>query len=320
MIGPIIGGYIGKGLGWRWCFWIIAILSGILQIFFVAFLRETYSVQILKCKAEKLRKETQNPLIQSKYKIDRTPAQLFGDACIRPLQILFTSPILFMLSLYVGVVYGYLYLIMTTITEVFERVYGFSEGSAGLTFIGLGKLYDNSTKPCAISLIFCYLGVGCVVGVFFCQATLDIWVKRHMKDGQIKPEQRLPPVIFGGLILPVSLFMYGWTIETHTQWMAPIIATAILSLGLVTTLIPVQSYLVDAFGIYSASAVAGLNVLRNLGGTFFPLAGPPLNNNLGVGWASSVLGFIALAFVPVPLLLMRYGEALRSRDKRRFEQ
>lgn len=189
---------------------------------------------------------------------------------------------------------------MTTITEVFERVYGFSKGSAGLTFIGLG--------------------VGCVVGVFFCKATLDIWVKRHMRDGQIKPEQRLPPVIFGGLILPVSLFMYGWTIEAHTQWMAPIIATAILSLGLVTTLIPVQSYLVDAFGIYSASAVGGLNVIRNLGGAFFPLAGPPLNNNLGVGWASSVLGFIALAFVPVPLLLMRYGEALRSRDKRRFEQ
>jgi hypothetical protein len=80
--------------------------------------------------------------------------------------------------------------------------------------------------------------------------------------------------------------MYGWTAETRTQWMAPIIATAILSFGLITTLIPVQSYLVDAFGIYSASAVAGMIVMRNLGGAFFPLAGPPLNNHLGVGWAS----------------------------------
>lgn len=135
----------------------------------------------------------------------------------------------------------------------------------------------------------------------------------------MRPEQRLPPVIFGGFILPIGLFMYGWTAEAHVQYMAPIIATGILGVGLVSTTIPVRSYLVDAFGIYSASAIAGCAVFRNLGGTFMPLAGPPLYQQLGLGWGNSVLGFIALAFIPVPLLLMRYGEALRLRDKRKFE-
>lgn len=135
----------------------------------------------------------------------------------------------------------------------------------------------------------------------------------------MRPEQRLPPVIFGGFILPIGLFMYGWTAEFRVQYMAPIIASGILGLGLVSTTIPVRSYLVDAFGVYSASAVAGSAVFRQLGGTLFPLAGPPLYQNLGLGWGNSVLGFIALAFIPVPLLLMRYGQALRSWDKRNFE-
>ncbi|KAI1649923.1 MFS multidrug transporter [Daldinia loculata] len=298
VVGPIIGGYLGGAVGWRWCFWLITILCGFLEIGFLLLLRETYSVQILKGKAQRLRKETNNPNIRSKYETEHTALQLLQNACVRPLLLLFTSPILFLMSLYVAVVYGYLYLVMTTITSVFESVYNFSSTVVGLSFLGLG--------------------IGCVIGVFFCRATLDLWVRRQAKSGQVQPEQRLPPVIFGGFILPVGLFMYGWTAEVHTHFLAPIIATGILGMGLVSTTIPVRSYLVDAFGIYAASAIAGCAVLRNLGGTFVPLAGPPLYQKLGLGWGNSVLGFIALAFIPVPLLLMRYGQALRSRDKRKF--
>ncbi|KAI0179383.1 MFS multidrug transporter [Hypoxylon sp. FL1284] len=299
VVGPIIGGYLGVAMGWRWCFWLITILCGFIEICFLVLLRETYPVQILKMKAKRLRKETNNPNLRTKYETEHTAAQLFKNACVRPLVLLFTSPILFLMSLYVGVVYGYLYLVMTTITSVFESVYQFSSSVVGLSFLGLG--------------------LGCVIGVFVCRSTLDLWVRRHSKTAQMRPEQRLPPVIFGGFILPIGLFMYGWTAEAHVQYMAPIVATGILGVGLVSTTIPVRSYLVDAFGIYSASAIAGCAVFRNLGGTFMPLAGPPLYQRLGLGWGNSVLGFIALAFIPVPLLLMRYGEALRLRDKRKFE-
>lgn len=113
--------------------------------------------------------------------------------------------------------------------------------------------------------------------------------------------------------------MYGWTLQAHVHWIAPIIATGILGTGLLATMIPASSYLVDAFGIHAASAMAGSVVLRNVSGAFFPLAGPPLYNALHYGWGNSVLGFIAVAFVPVPLLMMKYGERLRSLDKRRIE-
>lgn len=38
-------------------------------------------------------------------------------------------------------------------------------------------------------------------------------------------------------------------------------------------------------------------------------------HKLGVGWASSLLGFLSIAFIPIPFLLYKYGETLRKRSK-----
>jgi MFS family permease len=163
------------------------------------------------------------------------------------------------------------------------------------------------------------VAVGFFVGVFLCHFTLDLWVARYSATGGAKPEHRLPPIAFGGIIIPIGLFMFGWTVQAHVHWIVPIVATGILGAGLLATLIPASSYLVDAFGIHAASAMAGSIIIRNVSGTFFPLAGPPLYHQLHYGWGNSLLGFIALAFVPVPLFLMKYGERLRSLDKRKIE-
>ena len=65
---------------------------------------------------------------------------MFKKAIIRPLRILFLSPIVILLSLYNCVVYAYIYIIATTITEIFETEYNSSQGPVGLTFLGIGKL------------------------------------------------------------------------------------------------------------------------------------------------------------------------------------
>ena len=36
-------------------------------------------------------------------------------------------------------------------------------------------------------------------------------------------------------------------------------------------------------------------------------------DTLGLGWGNSLLAFIAVALIPVPFLLIRYGELLRTR-------
>lgn len=76
----------------------------------------------------------------------------------------------------------------------------------------------------------------------------------------------------------------------------------------------ISTYLVDAFGAFAASAVAASTVLRSLGGAALPLAGGKMFATLGFGWGGSLLAFIALAMVPVPLAFYRYGELIRKKN------
>lgn len=81
----------------------------------------------------------------------------------------------------------------------------------------------------------------------------------------------------------------------------------------------VMVYLVDTFGAKAAaSSLAANTLLRSLFGAFLPLAGPKMYEALGFGWGNSVLGFIAVAFIPVPWLFSIYGERIRTRWQVKF--
>jgi hypothetical protein len=75
---------------------------------------------------------------------------------------------------------------------------------------------------------------------------------------------------------------------------------------------PIMTYLIDAYTIHSASVIAANTVLRSICGAFLPLAGPKLYGALGLGWGNSLLGFIALALVPLPWAFWKYGERIRT--------
>ena len=189
--------------------------------------------------------------MQLRSKLDKgiSKKEHFKRAIVRPTKMLLFSPIVLVLSIYMAVVYGYLYLLFTTLTLVFEKQYGFSQGTVGLTFLGIG--------------------VGSLLGLFTFGLVSDKLVKKMAAKGEMKPEYRLPPLIPGSLVIPIGLFWYGWTAETHQHWILPIIGTMWVGLGLLATFMPIQTYMVDAFTIYAASAIAANTVLRSLvGGTY----------------------------------------------------
>ncbi|KAL6415671.1 putative transporter [Ilyonectria robusta] len=135
------------------------------------------------------------------------------------------------------------------------------------------------------------------------------------KDGPVaQPEKRLILMKWFGPITPLGCFLYGWSAYYHTHWIVPILGTFIVGLGSLFVVIPGQIYLVDAFGPEAAASALAANLLiRSPFGAFLTLAASPLYEKLGLGWGNSVLGFICLAFTPVPWLFYRYGETLRTR-------
>lgn len=298
VIGPIAGGYLINVKGWRWSFWLVTIVSGAVWLVSFLFLRETYAYTLLWRKTKRLRKATGNPNLRPAVDDRRSPTEIVTLAIVRPTKMLTCSPIIFLLSLFMFVFYGYLYLVFTAMPQIFQTVYGFSTGAIGLTYIGLG--------------------IGSFIGVFISGATSDRtvqWLKKEA-DATPKPEHRLPLAVAGSVVVPIGIFWIGWTAETHQHWMLPIIGTAILSIGVTLAFMAVLAYLIDAYGTYAASAVAASIMLRSLGGALLPLAGGPMFVKLGFGWGCSLLAFIAIAMIPVPIVFFTHGE--RIRDKRFF--
>lgn len=81
----------------------------------------------------------------------------------------------------------------------------------------------------------------------------------------------------------------------------------------------VSTYLVDAYTIHAASAMAANTVFRSLAGAVLPLAGGKMYATLGLGWGNSLLGFIALAMSPLPFVFYKYGERIRTSKRFRVQ-
>ncbi|KAI1390884.1 MFS general substrate transporter [Hypoxylon trugodes] len=293
-IGPIIGGFVTQNIGWRWTFWIILILSGTLSLTSMVFLRETNATVLLQRKTERLRKETGNTKLVSKLDLKLTPREMLTRSIVRPIKMIIFSPITLLLSLYNGVIFGLIFLLFTTFPGIFEGQYGFSPGSAGLAYLGLG------------------IGMLCGLALFSIASDKLL----GQKDGKTapKPERRLVLMKYLAPITPIGCFIYGWTAYYKIHWIVPEIGTFIVGLGALFVMLPSQTYLVDSFGPHAAaSAMAANLIVRSPFGAFLTFAAPPLYAKLGLGWGNSVLGFICLAFTPVPWLFYHYGEYMRTR-------
>ncbi|KAH2770593.1 hypothetical protein KXW10_006034 [Aspergillus fumigatus] len=285
-LGPAIGAYVSRSLGWRWNFWLLIIVSGAVSLFCLVFQRETHAPTLLKRKAARLRKSTGNPNIRHDDRTTISRSQLITTSIVRPVKMLFLSPVVFGLSLLTAVAYGTLYLFFTTVTDVFASRYGI------ITNVGL-----------------IYLGCGCgqFAGLFILGLVSDAIVRRAARGGEMKPEYRLPPTILGGSMIPIGLLIYGWTAEYRVFWFVPVLGTFLIGFGMITVFTPVGTYLVDAFPMYAASATAANTVFRSVGGAFLPLAGPRMYSSLGQGWGNTLLAGISLLMMGMIFMSLNVG-------------
>ncbi|KAJ0419627.1 major facilitator superfamily domain-containing protein [Aspergillus carlsbadensis] len=297
VVGPIAGGFIGQSLGWRWVYWILLIIAGTFAVAVELFIKETYAPVIMRRKTARLAKELGRTDLRSAYDPEEgiSPANILKQGFKRPILLLFKSPIISFLATYMSICYGLLYLFFTTIPSVFEEQYGFSPGITGLAYIGLG--------------------VGFMSGLVIAATTSDKILMRlaARSGGKLEPEMRLPFLVFWAAFLPVSFFWYGWSADKKAHWIVPIIGTSPFGLAMMGIWMPVQIYTIDCYPIYAASANAALTASRSLVGALLPLAGPKMFETLGLGWGNSLLGFVAVAFVPVSMLLIKYGKMIREK-------
>lgn len=223
VVGPIAGGFLAARVGWRWVFYVIAIAAGVVTVAGFFFLHETYHPIILEKRAAKLRKETGDQAYQSRMKQPGTVKQIFLRAIVRPMKLLFLSPICAIFSVYMAVIYGYLYLIFTTISPIYIGQYHWAQDVAGLSFLGIG--------------------LGMFVGLFMF-GYMAKKIQASHEGEEHKPEWRLPPMIPGGFAIPVGLLLYGWTAEKNVFWLVPLIGTGLVGFGLIMIFVSSVQYMI----------------------------------------------------------------------------
>ncbi|KAF3074155.1 hypothetical protein CFAM422_003804 [Trichoderma lentiforme] len=297
VLGPICGGFIAQGAGWRWVFWVLVIVGGTFTLFVMIFNRETNPVIIIQRKTDRLRKELNRPELRSYYddsSNQKSKTAHFIHRLTTPFQLLFRSPIVAVVAIYIAVIYGCLYLLFTTVTEVFQSVYHWSEQISGLSYIGLG--------------------MGFLAGqVAFGLLSDKVLIKlKARNNGVFEPEMRLPLTIPFSFFVPVSFFWYGWSVKAQTHWIVPIIGLFPFAFGMIGIFGTLQTYVIDCFPRYAASGIAAITVTRSFAGALLPLAGPPMYKALGYGWGNSLLGFVTLGLISMPIMFNRVGASLRK--------
>jgi multidrug resistance protein len=107
-LGPMVGGFLGENEGWRWVQGLLAIFAGVMWILASFVVPETYAPVLLRRRAEELSKQT-GMVYLSKFDAERGPIsakQMVSTVLIRPWILLFTEPIVLLLSIYIAIIYG----------------------------------------------------------------------------------------------------------------------------------------------------------------------------------------------------------------------
>ncbi|KAE8397654.1 major facilitator superfamily domain-containing protein [Aspergillus pseudonomiae] len=299
-IGPVIGAAILKFLSWRWIGYMETIWTAAAFPLFALGLPETRGSAILRVKAKSFRSDGKNAYTAAELELDRTPSyQVVIKSMKRPLYMLVTELVVFVAALWAAFSLGTIYLFTQSVEQVYAELYGWDAVKAGYVQVAIV--------------------IGEILGCLICIST-DHWYHdsafRNIEiPGVPIPEARLYSSIIGGLLGATGgMFVYGWTSYPSVHWSAPTVGLAMVGFGTTAVIIGNANYLIDAYSKYAASALGAVGLVENIAIAFLPLATTAMYTVLGFQWASSALAFVSLVLVATPLVMLRWGTAIRSRS------
>ncbi|KAJ5120638.1 MFS transporter [Penicillium bovifimosum] len=300
ILGPILGTLVIKRWKtWRATLWLLSGITAFTTISTFFFLPETLSSNILLRRAKRLREQTGNPAYHTEAEI-QSPSEYLALRIVKDMgndiKLACLDPVILFVNVHTMLVYGVLYLWFEFFPFVFNGIYHFTAIQQGLAFFGILVGASISVVAYVLWLYFSY--------------------QPRVANANIvvEPEARLVPGQIGAVCIPISLFIFAWTSRASVHFIVPIIGTAFFAPGFYLTFQSVLNYLGESYPRYAASVFAGNTFFRSSFGGALPLAAPRMLNALGIGWASSILGFISVAMVSLPFILQRVSLLLGLRS------
>lgn len=282
-IGGVIGGIIVNYTSWRVIFAFLAAIGFLIFLPGLFFLPET----MVQTKHEMLLVEVRKS----------EPERKFVFVWFNPLRVILALryPTLFIDGFVVmGMLYN-MYSLLTPIRYVMNPRF-------------------DLTEPLYSGLFYLAPGFGYFVGTFFGGRWADHVVKKWIKKrGRRLPEDRLRQVVLPlTVVYPISILIYGWSIEKEFGGVAVPVIFMFLSGVSQTSIFPaVNTYCLDSmpelhgdgiassyFSRFLAAAVGSATCLRSI-------------NHIGVGWSCTISALILWVCLGLNFVLIFWGEDMR---------
>ncbi|CAO3591619.1 unnamed protein product [Absidia cylindrospora] len=179
VIGPVIGGYMNQYLEWRYMFWLMTGVGGLVFLMVAFFLPETM---------DQTKATTKSGLMQT---------------IIRPFRYLI-QPLVFCVSTPLMLAYGFMYFVIASLPHQVTTQYGFSSATIGLAYLpnGIGNAVGALISGAASDWL-----------------VNRQHQKQHENEANDSYEllsssrKRLPMIWIGILLIVMGNLIYGWCVQ-----------------------------------------------------------------------------------------------------------
>jgi MFS family permease len=298
VLGPVYGSWVGQSLGWRWIYFLPAILAGAMVPLF-CIMPETRSSVSVSASAELADggSSAQRTDAGQNLRQHAHPGKTHSWTAIfgRPCRLLFGEPLVFTSTILCSYSMGLIYMFTESVAVVYTTPgFDFSYPESSLAFLAMA------------------------IGVAFSAVPRYVDVKRYAAAGsKATPELKLSGFLMGAPALAIGLWIFAWTIppHVHTHWIVSMVGLLFMGFAATEISYTLQGYLTDAYTVYASSALSGLASVRAIIASVAPLIAQKMYRDLDNNSASSILAGLATLFLGTPILFLRFGPRMRRKSR-----